>query len=226
MKLNFHISYDNPHLRIQSVSQILTAYALIHDGMGFMIRGDADEFVARYDREVRARMERTPWAFFWESLDVVPQELYRIGETMFEAPYLLDFGKSPLIPEYSTDLLLSSMASPSPPELVSISKGSLEGEIEKILEWIGRFFAGALASSSLLPEGSQAGGESLGYYLERLGTESPEPRLRYLGAGIITVGSGILAANYRELGVRSVKATVSDDDDDEKVYAVEDHGAY
>lgn len=226
MKLNFYIEYDNPRLPIENLSQILTAYAVIHNGMNFMLDGDPEDFQRRiaYLDDLRRKAFYPPQPVTLtplpgDDLNYLPEGLYRFGEDLFSSAESFHRLERDLYPGADLPLqtILRSMNFFRTPEVTSLRKGSLEGEIAKILRRLRKLFAGAIASSSVLPEGRKRNGEEeLAFFLDRLGTEAKNQTSRYIGAGIVGVGAGVLALNYRELEVRGVKTATSDDDDDEE----------
>ena len=236
MKLKISIEYSNPTLPMSNVAQILNSFALIHEGMNFMLNGNVDELQGalsnlskRSDWPILVGGFFPPYPFYdWTSvIRELPDSLYVTGERMFEPGGNDDFlGKLPTtFLDVPVQTLLTSFSPETAPEVASVKKGSLEAEIEKIIERLRKIFGAVISSPSILSGAKRTNnGRTLQALLGELGTESSNQSSRYVGAGITTIGAGMLAVCYRELSVTSVK--ISSDDDEEQVFANEDVSTY
>jgi hypothetical protein len=228
MKVNIEIELKKEQLPINNVAQILNAFALIHSGLNFMRAGDFREFEQNsYKLFDNWRQNLPENSIFWDSFfglrfhypDELIGSLYRLGERGYTANNdIYHFDKlSFIFQDIPNQYILKSLPSTYTPELVSIKKGTIEGEIKKIIDKIADIFRGVISSRTVMPRDTRNDNDKdLAIFLDQAGTESLSQDTRYIGAGITTTGAAILAINYRELLVTKVKTTASDDDDDEE----------
>jgi len=226
MKVNIRVDFNKTNLPIRNVAQILNSFALICEGLNFMRSGDVYELGQRLSSSITDTVNKFPagnplwdnYRYMFVEQRYYPDELikwfYELGRGIFESKEPLSLDRLPgTIQDLPLQSLLKSMYSENTPELASVRKGSLEAEIEKLLDWMSKIFGEVVSSPTVLPpERRTNNGRELRFILDDLASESRNESSRYFGSGLTTTGAAMLAVNYRELDVTYVSVQATDDD--------------